>query len=75
MKIAITENNRESSVTSRCESSPIAKKTYAEKAAKLVPNFAARWHSFCKYFFTPDINTQRKQINATKTYRDNPFTN
>jgi hypothetical protein len=43
--------------------------------AKLVPNFAARWHSFGKYFFTPDVNNQRKQINATTTYRDNPFTN
>ena len=53
---------------------PIAKKTYTEKAASLVPNFAARWHSFCKYFFTPEINNQRKQTETTTVYRNYPFT-
>jgi hypothetical protein len=42
--------------------------------AKLVPNFAARWHLFCKYFFTPEINNQIKQTKATMIYRNYPVT-
>ncbi len=51
-----------------------AKKTYQTKAAQIVPVSAARWHSFCKYFFTPEINNQSRQTQATTVYIDNPFT-
>ncbi len=44
------------------------------KLASLVPNFAARWHLFCKYFFTPEINSKMKQTKATMIYRNYPFT-
>ncbi len=33
------------------------------KSASLVPNFAARWHSFCKYFFTAKINNKWNKPN------------
>ncbi len=39
--------------------------------AKVVPNFAARCHLFCEYFFTPDINNkmiqQKQQYNIGTT--------
>jgi hypothetical protein len=42
----------------------MAKEDLYSKYASVVPNFAARWHLFCKYFFTPEINNkilQQKQ--------------
>jgi hypothetical protein len=42
--------------------------------AKLVPDFAARWHLFCKYFYTPEINNKMIQTEATIVYRYHPFT-
>jgi hypothetical protein len=35
-----------------------------QQICDLVPNFAARWHSFCKYFFTSEINNKMKQTKA-----------
>jgi hypothetical protein len=34
--------------------------TYTEKAASLVPNFAARWRAICKYFIISE-NKQPKR--------------
>jgi hypothetical protein len=31
------------------------------KFASLVPSFAARWHLFCNYFLTPEIDNKMKQ--------------
>ncbi len=73
MTIALTRKNKNNNTTPRYESST-AKKTSKTKTATLVPNFASRWHSFCKYFLTPEINNQRIQTEATTVYRDNPFT-
>jgi hypothetical protein len=52
----------------------VVKKTYTAGTASLVPNFAARWHLFCKYFFTPEINNKMKQTKAPMVYRNYPFT-
>ena len=73
MKIALTRKNKNNNTTPRYKSS-IAKKTYPIKIAKLVPNFAARWRSICKYFITPESNDQRKQTETTTIYRNYPFT-
>jgi hypothetical protein len=45
-----------------------------KKSASLVPNFAARWHSFCEYFLASEINIKMKQTTAPKVYIINPFT-
>jgi hypothetical protein len=35
------------------------------KSASLVPAFTARWHSFCKYFFTAKSNNKMKQTKSS----------
>jgi len=58
MKIALIKGIREkkrSNTTSRYNP-PIMKMTYQIKTAKLVPVFAARWRSICKYFINSDNN-------------------
>ena len=40
--------------------SSTAKKTYKTKTAELVPVFAARWRSICKFFITPEIKRPEK---------------
>jgi hypothetical protein len=65
MKIALTRKNKNNNTTPRYKSS-IAKKTYPIKIAKLVPNFAARWRSICKYF----ISSENKRLE--KTMQDTP---
>jgi len=56
MTIAHIKRNKESKATPR---SNHAKKTYP-KIAKLVPVFAARERSICKYFITPEIKRPEK---------------
>ncbi len=41
--------------------------------AKLVSDFAARWHLFYKYFYTPEIKNKMIQTEATIVYRYHPF--
>jgi hypothetical protein len=50
---------------------PIAKKTYTEKAANPVPNFAARWRSIRKYFIQSKESNQEKQCEVQKQNEGN----
>ena len=59
MKIALTRKNKSNNTTPRYKSS-IAKKTYPIKITKLVPNFATRWRSICKYFISSENKRSRK---------------
>jgi hypothetical protein len=43
------------------EMTHICKEDLYSRSASLVPNFAARWHLFCKHFFTSKINHNTKQ--------------
>jgi len=52
----------------------MAKRTSTANLQAQVPNFAARWHLFCNYLFTPEINNRMKQNKATWVYRNHPFT-
>ncbi len=51
----------------------IGKEDLYSKSASLVPIFAARCHSFRKYFFTQETNNKMIQT-ATMIYINNPFT-
>ncbi len=57
MKIALTRGNRKKNTPPQ-DIPSIMKKTYQIKTAKLVPVFAARWHSICKY----SSNSENRQI-------------
>jgi hypothetical protein len=57
MKIALTRGNSENSTPPQ-DIPSIMKKTYQIKTAKLVPVFAARWRSICKY----SSNSENRQI-------------
>ncbi len=52
----------------------ICKEDLYSRSANLVPNFAARWHLFCKHFFTSKINHNTKQTKEPVVYKINPFT-
>jgi hypothetical protein len=67
MKIALTKKNKNNNTTPRYKSS-IAKKTYPTKIAKLVPNFAARWRSICKYFISSENKLPEKQCKKQQQY-------
>jgi hypothetical protein len=73
MKTASTKRNINNNTTPQYDSH-MAKRTSTAKTASLVPNSATRWHLFCKYFFTPEINNQMKQTKATIMYRNYPVT-
>ena len=49
MEKHIAKNDKESSADPSMNHPPIAKKTYAEKAASLVQNSAARWRAIQKH--------------------------
>jgi hypothetical protein len=70
MKIALTRKNKNNDTTPRYKSS-IAKKTYPIKIAKLVPNFAARWRSICKYFTSSENKQPEKQSKKQQQYIEN----
>ncbi len=78
MKTAFTRRNMNINTTPRYDSH-MAKRTPTAKTESLVPNFAARWHSFCKYFFTLEINNQKKQtkhqqyIKTTRLHSNRKF--
>jgi hypothetical protein len=65
MKIALTRKNKNNNTTPRYKSS-IAKKTYPITIAKLVPNFAARWRSICKYFSGQTTGKGIRKSNSNK---------
>ena len=44
---------------------PAIRKTYLINIRELVPNFAARWHLFCEYFFTQENQKQDIITKAT----------
>ncbi len=62
MKIALIKEIRKRSNTTSRYNPSIMKMTYQTKTAKLVPVFAARWRSICKYF----IKSDNKQARRTK---------
>ncbi len=57
MKLALTRENSEKNTPPQ-DIPSIMKKTYQIKTAKLVPVFAARWLSICKY----SSNSENRQI-------------
>ncbi len=62
MKIVLMKTKAERQHHSKKKSS--AKRTYQIKVARLVPVFAARWRSICKYFSGQTIG-KTKQEKAT----------
>ncbi len=66
MTIALTRKNKNNNTTPRYKSSK-AKKTYPITIVKLVPNFAARWRSICKYFISSENKRSEKTMQDTKT--------
>jgi len=70
MNSKLQEKPRKTAPLQKVNHPPIAKMTYTEKAAKLVPNFAARWQLFRKYFPTPK-STIKHNKTLTTTVTDN----
>ncbi len=59
MRIALIKTKAEKQHHSKKKSS--AKRTYQVKTAKLVPVFATRWRSICKYFSRQTIGKRSKK--------------
>jgi hypothetical protein len=70
MTIALTRKNKNNNTTPRYKSS-IAKKTYPITIAKLVPNFAARWRSICKYLNSSENKRSEKRCKIQQQYKEN----
>ncbi|MFN9981469.1 MAG: hypothetical protein ACK53Y_16210, partial [bacterium] len=56
------------------EMTHICKEDLYSRSASLVPNFAARWHLFCKHCFTTIIKPNTKQNKEPMVYKINPVT-
>jgi hypothetical protein len=68
MKIALIEKYQENDTTPRYKASIYSKEDISY-IAKLVPNFAARWQLFRKYFPTPKSTIKRNRtLTTTATY-------
>jgi hypothetical protein len=50
------------------------KKTYQIKAAELVPVFAARWRSICKYFINSENRQPEKRYKIQQQYEEKRHT-
>ena len=61
MKIALIKGIRKRSNTTSRYNPSIMKMTYQIKTTEIVPVFAARWRSICKYFIDSD-NKQPKRM-------------
>jgi hypothetical protein len=52
----------------------MAKRTSTANLQAQVPNFAARWHLFCNYFLTPEIDNKNETNQSNMGNRNHPFT-
>ena len=70
MKIALIKENSETSTPPQ-DIPSIMKKTYQIKTAKLVPAFAARWLSICKYSSDSENKQPKNDARKQRQYKKN----
>jgi site-specific DNA-cytosine methylase len=73
-EVALTKGNSEKKLTPPHNVPAIRKKTYLINNRELVPNFAARWQLFRKYFPTPKSTFKRDRTLTTTVTKNTRFT-